>query len=69
MKIAETIYMPFQKGHFSPVLAVSLNFQNCCLKKIAENSYITEKNHPAESWAILDFLQLQKDWLIYFLVF
>ena len=28
MKIAETIYTPFQNGHFWPVLTVSCNFRN-----------------------------------------
>ena len=34
MKIAETIYTPFQKGHFWPVLTVSCNCQNAQNKNV-----------------------------------
>jgi len=40
MKIAKTIYTPFNKGNFWPVLTVSCNFQKI---HVAEISYITEK--------------------------
>ena len=36
MKMAETIYTPFQNGHFWPFLIVSCNFQNFVSE---ENSY------------------------------